>query len=108
MTSSLVPSSAIADAMKVGAESAGVRPLIAGLDGAGWARKCLVLPMCTLPPGAGALVVKHFREERPIAALNHLRAARGVAHAMVESEERRSILNAIDAAINLVDVGAAT
>lgn len=103
-TPALVPSAAIADAMKVGAESAGVRAIIGGLDGAGWAAKCRILPMCTLPPGAGALVVKHFGEQRPIEALNHLRAARGVAHEMAECDGRRLILNAIDAAMNLLDV----
>lgn len=106
-TPSLVPSAAIADAMKIGAESAGPRTVIGGLDGAGWALKCCTLPMCTLPPGAGALVVSHFREQRPVEAINHLRSARGAAHAMAESDARRTILNAIDAAINLLDAALA-
>jgi hypothetical protein len=53
---------ATADAMKAGAETANLRTTVAGLDGAGWAAKIEKLPMCTLPPGAGALVVKYFSE----------------------------------------------
>jgi hypothetical protein len=54
--------SSAADAMKVGAENASLRAVIQGEDGAGWVKWIDERPMCTLPPGAGALVVKYFRE----------------------------------------------
>jgi hypothetical protein len=131
---------ATADAMKAGAETANLRAVVCGLDGGGWAAKIETVPMCTLPPGAGALVVKHFaaqtvdlgycrallgcvgsettyatlvrtmqaarrRDECAVAALDHLRSARAAADDMVlGTEARRVITNALDAAVNLLEV----
>jgi hypothetical protein len=52
-----------ADDSKIRAETAaGIKTVIQGLDGQGWALACVANPHITLPPGAGYLIVKHYSQ----------------------------------------------
>lgn len=53
-------STAERDAMQTRAETATVSKKVSGMDGPGWAAWIRTHPGCTLPPGAGSLVVEYF------------------------------------------------
>lgn len=70
-----------ASAMKIRAESVNVPTRVHGLTGMEWAAKVLADPMRTLPPGAGACIVREYR------------GALHAACAIIETADARNLAN---------------